>query len=155
MLMNLDIEYNYKPDLRARGQTRSYGKRVLAVRAMAGETAWLDGRMIWHEGRIFWENQGRLFAPGPADLALAQRRFNQIQRYPVAGEQALGDLSAWLTRRWARLEVAKRVYSVRDSDFGSVGHYLHDRGNAAIERLGALLMAESLCANPLPMSAAR
>lgn len=155
MLMNLDTEYNYKPDFRGRGRTRAFGKRMLAVRAMAGETAWLDGRILWREGRLFWESQGRIFAPGPADLALVQRRLNQIQRYPVAGEQALGDLSAWLARRCARLEVAKRVYSVRDSDFGSVGQYLHGRGNASIERLGALLMAESLCANPLPISAAR
>jgi hypothetical protein len=126
----------------------------MAVRAMSGETAWLDGRMVWHGGRVFWESQGRLFAPTAADLSLAQRRLNQVRRYPIAGEQALGDLSAWLAWRCARLEIAKRVYSVRADDFLSVSQYLRKPDAYSIERLSALLVTESACASTLPMSAA-
>jgi hypothetical protein len=154
-LAGLDPEYNYKPSKRSPSRTRSYGKRVLAVRAMAGETAWLDGRMVWHEGRVFWESQGRLFAPSAGDLSLAQRRLNQIRRYPVAGQQALDDLSAWLARRCARLEIAKRVSLVRAHDFVSISQYLREPDVSCIERLSALLLAESVSANALPMSAAR
>src|SRR5690349_3836135 len=73
--------------------SRRFRKRLLAVRAMAGETAWLDGRIIWHEGRVAWETTHGPFIPGPADLALAQRRLGQIAGSPRAAARALDNVS--------------------------------------------------------------
>jgi hypothetical protein len=119
---------------------------------MAGETSWLDGRMLWHEGRVFWQSQGRLIAPTASDLALAQRRLYQIRRYPLAGEQALGDLPAWLAQRGRRLELAKRVHSLRVPDFATPGKHSHLLDTLSVRELADLMLAEAVCSNTLPIS---
>jgi hypothetical protein len=128
---------------------------VLAVRAMAGETSWLDGQILWHAGRVYWQSQGRLIAPTPSDLALAQRRLYQIRRYPLAAQQALGDLSTWLAQRGGRLELAKRLHPVRVSDFTALGRHPHLLDMPSVKRLTDLMVAEAVCSNTLPVSPAR
>src|SRR5689334_18615681 len=98
--MALDIE---NIQSRAGVQSRRFRKRMLALSAMAGETAWLDGRLLWHEGRVAWETPRGPLSPGPGDMARAQRRISQIAGSPRAAARALDDVSAWLARRSARL----------------------------------------------------
>ncbi len=134
---------------------RRHGRRVLAVRAMAGETAWLDGSIVWHEDRVAWRTEQDTVSPSPADLALVQRRLYQIRRYPVAARIALGDVSAWLERRQARLEAAKRLLRLSAPDLPALARRAAERDSKAMERLAALLTAEALCANEMntPVSA--
>src|SRR5215212_7140700 len=80
-----------------------YRKRVLAVQAMAGETAWLAGELRWQDGRIVWQTDQGTRAPAPAEVALAARRLDQIAHYRIAAAHALGDPAAWLAGRRARL----------------------------------------------------
>jgi hypothetical protein len=125
---------------------------MLAVRAMAGETAWLDGRPRWHDGRVAWEVEGKLVAPNPADLALAQRRLNQISGHRRAAERSLGDLDTWLGRRRERLELAKRLHVLRGDDLPLLAERARSGEPVAIRALGGLVVAESLCSNDLPIS---
>lgn len=130
---------------------RRYGKRVLAVRAMAGETAWLDGRIVWLDGRVAWETEGKTVAPTAAILALAQRRLAQIEGYPRSSGKAFGDASAWLATRRARLELAKKLQGVEEPDvWGLVQRAQKD--DRDIARLVTLLPVEAYCLNPLPAS---
>src|SRR5262245_18739395 len=91
-------------------------KRVMAVRMWAGRSAWLDGRLRWEDGRIVWEGRRGRLAPDAADLARGQRCLNKIARYPIAAEQALGEARQWLSRRRARLELAKRLCALPTAD---------------------------------------
>ncbi|MFL5733103.1 MAG: hypothetical protein ACJ78Q_07850 [Chloroflexia bacterium] len=132
--------------------SRRFRKRLLAVRAMAGETAWLDGRMTWYEGRVAWETPRGPFSPGPGDLALAQRRLGQIADSPRAAARALDDAPAWLARRVARLEIAKQLHTVAEPDLPALVARVQVRDPHATRRLAALLPAEAICLNDLPLS---
>src|SRR5947209_14298388 len=101
-------------------QSRRFRKRLLAVRAMAGETSWLDGRVLWHEGHVAWETPRGPLSPGPGDLALAQRRMNQVGASPRAAERALDGASAWLARRSARLAAAKQLHVLAAPDLTEI-----------------------------------
>ena len=69
-------------------------KRVLAVRMLAAQTAWLDSRLWWREGRVVWQHSHGELMPSPADLAQAQRSLYKIEHYPKAANSALGDGAA-------------------------------------------------------------
>src|SRR5579859_448687 len=129
-----------------RGRTQN--KRVLAVQVMVGETAWLDGRLRWQGGRVVWASTRGPIAPSGADLALAQRRLNQIARYPRTAACVLGDLAAWRRGRLAQLALAKRLHTLAAPDLPALVAQVPDP--AAIGALAALLPAEALCLNPLP-----
>ena len=87
-------------------------KRHLAVRMLVARLAWLDGVPVWSDGRIAWQTEdGESIAPAPTDLARAQRCLHKIRQYPQAGRQVLGDVSAWLDARQARLESVKHLLS--------------------------------------------
>ena len=75
------------PQGRPRGRAGRHRKPVLAVQAMVGEIAWLDGALRWQGERVRWESRRGLVAPTLADLALAQRRLYQIGRYPIAARR--------------------------------------------------------------------
>jgi hypothetical protein len=136
-----------------KARARSYGKRVLAVRAMAGETAWLEGRMIWRDGRVVWESGRDIVVPTVATLALAQRRLAQIESYPRSANRAFGNASEWLAARRSRLELAKRLQVISEPDIESLVERAH-KDPRAIGRLVDLLPAEAYCLNMLPASPA-
>src|SRR5215217_3869895 len=92
-----------------RQQSRRYRKRVLAVRAMAGETAWLEGIPLWQDTHVVWSTDRGTVSPTRSVIALAQRRLTQIGGSPRASRQALGDPNSWLTHRFNRLEAAKQL----------------------------------------------
>src|SRR5438552_4194732 len=137
---------------RAGLQSRRFRKRLLAVRAMAGETAWLDGRLVWHQGRVAWETPRGPFSPGPGDLALAQRRLGQIAGSPRAAARALDDAPAWLARRFVRLETAKQLHALAAPDLPMLARRARAGDSAAISHLAGLLPAEAMCLNDLPAS---
>lgn len=125
---------------------RRHRKRMLAVRAMAGEIAWLDGTLHWHQGRVAWEDTRRgLVIPTPADLALVQRRLNQIGGYHKAATQTLGDSSAWLALRRARLDLARFLHAIVAPDLAELIQHVPTHDPALIQGLVALLPAEALC----------
>ncbi len=130
---------------------RRYGKRVLAVRAMAGETAWLDGRIVWLDGRVAWESDRDTVIPSVAMLALAQRRLGQIKSYPRSASRAFGDASGWLAARRDRLELAKRLQIISEPDIPGLAEKAQ-KDERALARLLALLPAEAYCLNALPAS---
>jgi len=130
---------------------RRYGKRVLAVRAMAGETAWLEGRIMWRDGRVTWESDRDVLVPTVATLALAQRRLAQIESYPRSASRAFADPADWLAARRSRLELAKRLQSISEPDILSLVERAH-KDARALARLVDLLPAEAYCLNMLPVS---
>jgi hypothetical protein len=136
------------------GRSRRGARRVLAVRAMVGATSWLDGRLRWHDGRVAWENGAALVIPGMAELALAQRYHYKIRRYPISADLALGDGRAWLERRGARLELAKRLRALHAPDLPGLAARARAGDQAAVMQLVALLDAEALCLDRLPASPA-
>lgn len=141
---------------KAEAASRRHRKRRLAIRAMAAQTAWLEGRLRWHNGRVAWEDGQRLFMPSPADLALTRRRLGQIGGSPLAARLTLGDdLLQWLDRRFALLELAKQLQPLFAPDLLTLAqqspyHYSF----AIIQRLVKLLVPEALCLGPLPASPA-
>src|SRR5689334_11206849 len=137
---------------RAGIQARRFRQRMLVVSAMAGETAWLDGRLLWHEGRVAWETARGPFTPAPGDLALAQRRLNQIEGSPRAAARALGDVPSWLARRLERLETAKQLQPISASDLPALARRAQAGSAEAIRHLASLLSAEAMCLNDLPIS---
>ena len=144
--MNRDPE---RIPARERRTARPNRKRLLAVQAMVGETAWLDGQLIWHEkAALSGKPAAGEMAPAVGDLALAQRRLNQIARYPIAARRAVGDLTAWLAGRRARLDLAKQVHAIRAPDLPALAATSADP--SVIARLVGLLAAEALCVNSLP-----
>jgi hypothetical protein len=136
------------------GRSRRGTRRVLAIRAMVGATSWLDGRLRWHNGRVAWESSGPPLVPGPGDLALAQRYHNKIRRYPISADLALGDGRAWLERRRARLELAKRLRALYAPDLIALTARARAGDQEAVVQLVALLDAEALCLDRLPASPA-
>jgi hypothetical protein len=136
------------------GRSRRGARRVLAVRAMVGATSWLDGRLRWHDGQVAWENGAALVIPGMAELAQAQRYHYKIRRYPISADLALGDGRAWLERRSARLELAKRLRALHAPDLLGLPARARAGDQAAVLQLVALLDAEALCLDRLPASPA-
>ena len=150
---NIDTETSntYSHGLaRAEARNRRYRRRVLAVRAMAGETAWLDGKIVWLDGRVAWESDRGTTVPSVQEIAIAQRRLNQIASYPYASAQALGDAPAWLSRRFARLELAKYLSSLHAPDLASLVARARAGSVEASRKLVPLLAVEALCINELP-----
>jgi hypothetical protein len=138
---------------RAAIQSRRFRKRMLVVSAMAGETAWLNGRLLWHEGRVAWDTARGPFTPGPGDLALAKRRLTQIAGSPRAAARALGDdVPGWLDRRLDRLETAKQLQPLSAPDLPALARRAQAGGVEAIRHLAGLLSAEAMCLNDLPAS---
>ncbi|MDQ2686720.1 MAG: hypothetical protein M3Y28_02520 [Armatimonadota bacterium] len=123
--------------------------RVLAVRMLVARTDWLEGHLRWAEGRIAW---GKGFVPEAADLARAQRCLHKLARYPYAARVALGDRDAWLARRQARLELAKRLRELPGAELAQWAERAHQGNAEAAAPLVALLVAEALCLNALPVS---
>ncbi len=138
----------------SRPGSRRYRKRVLAVRAMAGETAWLEGNPYWRDGRVVWELDRGTVVPNRHLIALAQRRLKQIAGYPRASRQALGDTAAWLARRFERLTVAKRLSVIQEPDLEALcsPQSLQQSAEPTLHHLASLLVAEAYCLNPLPES---
>jgi hypothetical protein len=139
---------------RAEARTRRYRRRVLAVRAMAGETAWLEGNIVWQEGRVAWVSDRGTVVPGVHELAIAQRRLNQIAGFPHASERALGDAEAWLSRRMSRLELAKYLSNIYVPDLESIARRARTWGVEEVRKLVPLLAVEVLCVSGLPVSPA-
>ncbi|MDQ3929748.1 MAG: hypothetical protein M3328_11470, partial [Chloroflexota bacterium] len=137
---------------RADARTRRYRRRVLAVRAMSGETAWLEGNIVWQKGRVAWASDRGTVVPIVHELAIAQRRLNQIAGYPHASERALGDARAWLSRRMSRLELAKYLSSIYVPDLESIARRARAGGMEEARKLVPLLAVEALCVNGLPTS---
>lgn len=123
--------------------------RVLAVRMLVARTDWLEEPLRWAEGRIMWGNG---FVPEAEDLARAQRCLHKLARYPYAARVALGDNSAWLARRQARLELAKHLRALPTAELGAWVEQAHRGSAEAAAPLTALLVAEALCLNALPVS---
>jgi hypothetical protein len=145
----MDITLSEGPAMDRATRTHNTGwqrhrKRLLAVRAMAGETAWLAGRPRWQGDRVVWltDNQ-RIVAATPNDLALAQRRLLQIAAHRRAAQRNFGDVDAWLAQRQNCLELAKVLRPLRASELPT---------QAAA--LVALLTAEAVCIGGLPWSPA-
>ena len=139
---------------RAGMQTRRRRSRVRAVRAMAAEIAWLDGRLRWRDDRIVWETERGQTVPGVAELALAQRRLTRIASYPLVADQVFGDGQAWLAQRLRRLELAKQVRALSAPDLDTLASQALSGDAASTERLAMLLVAEALVLDPLPISPA-
>lgn len=129
-------------------------RRVLAVRMLVAKVAWLDGALYWRDGRIAWVFPERELAPGPSDLARAQRSLHKLRQYPLAGPQALGDAEGWIRARQERLELAKQLAALAAPDLEAVAEAARAGNGAALERLAALLTAEALCLCGLPLSPA-
>lgn len=138
--------------LAARAAPRS--RRVLAVRMLVAKTAWLDGTPCWREGRVAWEAGKVSFYPGPADLARTQRSLHKVREQPVSARLALGDVNAWLEQRQRRLEVAKLLSRFRVPDLPRLTEPARRGSVDARRNLAALLTAEALCHNGLPISPA-
>lgn len=137
-----------------RQQSRRYRKRVLAVRAMAGETAWLEGMPAWGDRRVVWETDRGVVAPTRSVIALAQRRLGQIGGSPRASRQALGDTDSWLSNRFARLEDAKYLAALDEPELAAIctPTVLQQRDPRVLQRIAAVLAAEAVCMNELPAS---
>jgi hypothetical protein len=127
----------------------------MAVRMYAARVAWLDGHLRWHDGSVVWEHAGRKLAPGAEHLARAQRCLYRIARYPIAATQLFEDPRAWLDERRARLELAKRLRTLAAPDLPALAREARSSSLPATERLIALLTAEALCLNPLPILPSR
>lgn len=86
-------------------------KRVLTVRHLAAQTAWLDAPARWHEGRVVWPfaqgAQTRWQTPTCAELSAAERALKKIEHYPRATDVAFGDGVAWLKARHAKLAIVQ------------------------------------------------
>ena len=129
--------------------------RRLAVRMLVARLAWLDGVPVWSGGRIAWEEAGGAAAPDPSDLARAQRCLHKIRQYPHAAPLVLGDSYAWLEQRQQCLERVKRLAALREPNIPAlIGRAGAGDGDAPA-RLAALLPAEAVCVNPLPVSPCR
>src|SRR6478609_7398763 len=133
--MEQDARYNKVN----KAATKRYGKRVLAVRAMAGETAWLDGRIVWLDGRVAWETDRATVVPDVPTLALAQRRLAQIAGYPRSSNRAFGDASAWLAERLEKLELAKKLQAISEPDIEGLVARAQAGDKNAVSQLVALL----------------
>jgi hypothetical protein len=127
---------------------------VLAVRMLVAKLAWLDGALYWRDGRIAWVFPEGELAPGPSDLARAQRSLHKLRLYPLAGPQALGDAEGWIRTRQQRLELAKQLATLSVPDLKAVSEAARAGNAAALEKLTTLLPAEALCLNGLPLSPA-
>lgn len=137
-------------------RARRHANRLLAVRAMAGETAWLDGAPIWHHGRVAWQTPRGILTPSAADVSTAERRLRQIAAMPYAARQAFGDADAWLDGRKRRLELAAWLRRLVAPDLLLLVRLARSPGAGASEiaRLAALLAAEAVCVDGLPASPA-
>lgn len=149
--------------LSQRAPARRRFKRVLTVRHLAAQTAWLDTPPRWHEGRVCWAIEGGKDAsyktPQPRDLAAAERTLNKIQKYPRALENAFGNDEQsgadWLAQRRARLEQVKVLVRLNAPDLTALARPSHTRNPDTVRRLVELLLAEALCLNELPVSPAK
>ena len=147
-------KYNNNPQRnKLKLAARQSYKPALAIRAMAGQTAWLKGRMHWVGGRVGWEDGATVFVPQSGDIALAQRRLNQIGGASGAARRTLGDSQSWLTDRHERLQLAKQLHSLYEPDLPTLATASYDP--ARWRRLVTLLSVEMLCGEPLPSSPAR
>lgn len=144
-------ELNRKLD---RQQSRRYRKRVLAVRAMAGETAWLEGLPLWHHTRVVWETDRGIVTPTRSVIALTQRRLKQIGGSPRASRHALGDPDSRLSHRYNRLAAAKSLLALDEPQLVDLCApiALQHRDPRVLRRLAAVLPAEAVCLNNLPAS---
>jgi hypothetical protein len=138
----------------SRPQSRRYRKRVLAVRAMAGETAWLEGCPIWRDGRVVWEAGRTTVVPNRSLLATSQRRLTQVAAHPRASRQAFGDVTGWLARRLDRLALAKCLFAFNEPDLVALCSpmSLRHKDERALQQLASLLIVEATCLNRLPAS---
>ncbi len=150
-----DLYAKALPSQRAeRIRVRSRHRRAsrLAILAMAGETAWLDGMIVWRDGRVAWQVGERFVTPDGPAISLAQRRLNQIARHPHAAARALGDPTDWLERRRLRLDLAKCLHTSVAPDLPRLVEAARTGDASAVRRLVALLPAEALCLDGLPRS---
>lgn len=137
-------------------------KRVLVVRHLAAQTAWLHTSPHWHEGRVCWPfcfgNQMRWLPAGANELAAAERALNKIANYPRALETAFGtdhqSGSDWLQGRRRQLEIVKRLARLNAPDLSALARPSYARNPATLQRLTDLLLAEAICGNALPHSPA-
>ncbi len=99
-----------------------------------------------------WESDRGTVTPSVHELAIAQRRLNQIAGFPHASERALGDAQAWLSRRMSRLELAKYFTNIYVPDLESIARRARAGGIEEVRKLVPLLTVEALCVSGLPAS---
>jgi hypothetical protein len=134
---------------RQHGHGHGRGKRILRVRAMAREIDWLAATPALRDATIAWIDSRGSTVPGGADLALAQRRLNQIARYPLSAAQALGDLPGWLAEQRQRLAVARALLACRPIELSTLAERARRGDPGAIADLASLLGLEALTEEPL------
>ncbi|GEM_PF-3399602 len=126
-------------------------RHVLAVRMYAARVEWLGGAPCWEADTAgplcYVTPDGRHRVPlTPRTVARAQYCLNRIAVHPVSAGAALGDADAFLARRRAALEVAKRLLAL-----GSAVRCRAGSPNALV----ALLLLEAVVLCEPPFSPAR
>ena len=116
---------------------------------------WLGGVPIWQNGRVVWETAHGTFAPAPTDLARAHFRLRQIENKPARARRLLLDPGAWLARQRERFRRAEHLISLQEPDMSLTALRCGEGDRDAESRCIALLEAEAVCVNGLPVSPAR
>jgi hypothetical protein len=143
----------YAPTGRSRRRWSGGAKLPLAIRAMAGEIAWLDGYPVWHGDRVAWQQAHHVTVPTGPRLALAQRRLNQIARQPTVSAHVFGDAASWIAWHTNRLHLAKQLSVLHVPEIPDLATHARTQDRAAIRILSSLLMAKAFCVHGLPVLA--
>jgi len=138
-----------------RNPDRRKALRGKELRIALRRVEWLAGAPLWQGDRVVWETSSGTFAPAPVDLARAHFRLRQIEDNPAKARRLLEDSDAWLARQWERFRCAERLALLRESDMSMMAIRCGEGDHDAENRCIALLEAEALCINGLPISPVR
>jgi len=127
-----------------------HSRKVLAVRALAAKTEWIEGRPVWVDGRLAWpDGRGGLLRPDPALLARTERALTRLAQYPAAVSQAYP--AGWLAERQARWALVKPLTAREGADLRAVAGQARRGCARSLDVLAAWLPLEALGA-ALPVS---
>jgi|AGTN01.2.fsa_nt_gi hypothetical protein len=132
-------------------------KNVRAVKSMLKQIEWLGWRVAWENGFVYKKGKERV-KPQGLIISETQRRINKVERFPLAAQQVLGDVSKWKEQMEGLLNRAKYFASLGVPDFEdlkTIGKASPKVQEKQFAELLNLLEAEAICFNNLPVSPCR
>lgn len=133
-------------------------KNIRAVKAMLKQVEWLGWDVVWETDGFVYKKGKERVKPQGLLISEAQRRINKVERFPLAAQQVLGDVSEWKEQIERLLDRAKYFASLGVPDFENLKTIKKASPKVQEKQfleLLNLLEAEAICVNSLPVSPCR
>ncbi len=145
-----DIRQLEKQLLKRAKKERRPGPKPVRLSNLIAQTAWLGGEIFWRDGCVVFQVGDKTMQIEEADIARTSRALERL-----AARDLRRELADTITNRRQKFQYLREIATIEAQDLKTLCSLSRRQNPKAIERLGALLVVESLVPELLESSPTR